>query len=153
MDQLLQNWYLKKTLHHGNISVQKLPKICTKHKVKMVESCGRNQKHKNWFSIYLHKIMLCVQGRRRFLKSGTAIERHRRSARAKGPSRGRAREGDYPPSGKGGSGDLPREIFLIKDVCRSDSNTFCDHVCLWNLAYCTGISCSCIQMCFAGWHH
>ena len=33
------------------------------------------------------------QGRRRFLKSGTAIERHRRSARAEGSSGGRAREG------------------------------------------------------------
>ena len=52
-----------------------------------------------------------MQGRRRFLKSGTAIERHRRSARAEGTSRGRAREGDFPPSRKGGSGDLPREIF------------------------------------------
>ena len=52
-----------------------------------------------------------MQGRRRFLKSGTAIKRRRRSARAKGPSRERAREGDYPPSRKGGSGDLSREIF------------------------------------------
>ena len=51
------------------------------------------------------------QGRRRFLKSGTAIERRRRSAKAKGPSRGRAREGNYPPCRKRGSGDLPREIF------------------------------------------
>ena len=34
--------------------------------------------------------MITYQGRRRFLKSGTAIERHRRSARAEGPSRGRA---------------------------------------------------------------
>ena len=33
------------------------------------------------------------QGRRRFLKSGTAIERHRRSSRAEGPSGGRARGG------------------------------------------------------------
>ena len=54
---------------------------------------------------------MCFQGRRRVLKSGTAIERHRRSARAEGTSRGRAREGDFSPSRKGGSGDLPREIF------------------------------------------
>ena len=31
----------------------------------------------------------------RFLKSGTAIERHRRSARAEGSSGGRAREGGH----------------------------------------------------------
>ena len=37
-----------------------------------------------------------TQGRRRFLKSGTAIECHRRSARAEGASRGRAREGGFP---------------------------------------------------------
>ena len=41
--------------------------------------------------------------RRRFLKSGTAIERHRRSARAE--------RGGHTPSRKGGSGGLPREIF------------------------------------------
>ena len=51
------------------------------------------------------------QGCRRFLKSGTAIERHGRSARADSPSRGRAREGDLPPSRKAGSGLLPRENF------------------------------------------
>ena len=56
-----------------------------------------------------------MQGRRRFSKSGTAIEPLRRSARAEGPSRGRAREGEFPPSRKGGSGDLPREkIFKFK---------------------------------------
>ena len=53
------------------------------------------------------------QGRRRFLKSGSTIERHRRSTRAEGPSRARAREGELPPSRKGGSGDLPRENFKI----------------------------------------
>ena len=52
-----------------------------------------------------------MQGRRRVLKSGRAIERHRRSARAEGTSRGRAREGDFAPSRKGCSGDLPRENF------------------------------------------
>ena len=52
-----------------------------------------------------------MQGRRRVLKGGTAIQRHRRSARAEGSSRGRAREGDVSPSRKGGSGDLPRENF------------------------------------------
>ena len=35
------------------------------------------------------------QGRRRFLKSGTAIGRHWRSARAE---EARAREGEFPPS-------------------------------------------------------
>ena len=47
------------------------------------------------------------QGRRRCLKSGTAIERYRHSARAKGSSRGKARA----PSRKGGSGDLPLDFF------------------------------------------
>ena len=52
------------------------------------------------------------QGRRRVLKSGTAIGRHRRSARAEGRSRRRARERDFSPSRKGCSGDLPpQEIF------------------------------------------
>ena len=54
-----------------------------------------------------------------FLKSGSAIERHRRSARAEGSSGGRAREGGHTPSRKGGhtpshkggSGDLPRVNF------------------------------------------
>ena len=54
------------------------------------------------------------QGRRRVLKSGTAIERHRRSARAEGTSRGRSRERDFFPSRKGGSGDLPEKIFKFK---------------------------------------
>ena len=40
------------------------------------------------------------QGRRRVLKSGTAIERHRRSARAEGSSGGRAREGESPLLGR-----------------------------------------------------
>ena len=50
---------------------------------------------------------MCLQGqgRRRFLIIGTAIERHRRSARAEGSS------GGEHESGKGGPGDLPREIF------------------------------------------
>ena len=52
--------------------------------------------------------ILLMQSRRRVLKSGTAIERQRRSARAEGSSRGRAREGDFSPSRKG---DLPRENF------------------------------------------
>ena len=44
---------------------------------------------------------LTSQGRRRFVESGTAIGRRRRSVRTEGPSR--AREGDIPPSRKGGS--------------------------------------------------
>ena len=50
------------------------------------------------FCRFVTDILTMCQGRRRFLKSGTAIERHMRSARAEGPSRGRAREGDFPPS-------------------------------------------------------
>ena len=49
-----------------------------------------------------------IQGRRRVLKSGTAIERLRRSARAEGSSRGRAREEVIPPLVRG---DLSRENF------------------------------------------
>ena len=55
-----------------------------------------------------------IQGRRRVLKSGTAIERHRRSARAEGSSGrgGGSTRGGYTPSRKGASGDLPRVFFL-----------------------------------------
>ena len=52
-----------------------------------------------------------VQGRRRFLKSGTANERHRRSARAEGSSWGRAREGIIPPLVRGFGGISPEKIF------------------------------------------
>ena len=51
------------------------------------------------------------QGRRRLLKSGTAIERHRRSARAEGSSGGRAREGVTPPLGRGVWGISPENFF------------------------------------------
>ena len=63
------------------------------------------------FTVKVAQSYLTYQGRRRFLKSGTAIERHRRSARVEGTSRGIAREGDFSPFRKGGSGDLPRENF------------------------------------------
>ena len=55
---------------------------------------------------------LPFQGRRRFLKSGTAIERHRRSARAEGSSGGRAREGggSYPPLIRGVTPPLIRGV-------------------------------------------
>ena len=49
------------------------------------------------------------QGRRRFLKSGTAIECHRHSA-----SRVRAREGNPPPLAKGVRGVSPEKIFKFK---------------------------------------
>ena len=64
-----------------------------------------------------------VQGRRRVLKSGTAIERHRCSPSAEGTSGGEHERGSkgLTPSPKGGLGDLPRENFQIQDVCRSDS--------------------------------
>ena len=55
--------------------------------------------------------VLKTQGRRRFLKSGTAIERHRRSARAEGSSGGEHERGHTPSRKGGGSGDVPREIF------------------------------------------
>ena len=55
-------------------------------------------------------VFVINQGRRRFLKSGTAIERLRRSARAEGSSQGRAREGVIPLFVRGVR-DLPREIF------------------------------------------
>ena len=51
------------------------------------------------------------QGRRRLLKSGTAIERHGRSARAEGSSGGRAQEGVTPPLGWGVWGISPEKIF------------------------------------------
>ena len=47
------------------------------------------------------------QGRRRLLKSGTALERR------------------FPSVDGSGKGvDLPQEKFLIQDVCRSDTNAF-----------------------------
>ena len=48
------------------------------------------------------------------MKSGTAIERRRRSARAEGSSGGRAREGVIPPlvRGGGGVGGSPPRIFF-----------------------------------------
>ena len=52
-----------------------------------------------------------AQGRRRFLKSGTAIERHRRSARAEGSSGVRAREWVIPPLVRGVRGISPEKIF------------------------------------------
>ena len=55
-----------------------------------------------------------LQGRRRVLKSGAAIERHRRSARAEGTSRGRAREGDELPSRKGFGGSPPRKFLNLR---------------------------------------
>ena len=48
-----------------------------------------------------------VQGRRRVFKSGPAEE----DIECRRHERGRAREGDYSPSRKGGLGGLPRENF------------------------------------------
>ena len=60
-------------------------------------------------------LMAISQGRRRFLESGTASERHRRSARAEGPSRGRAREGEFPPPlVRGVRGISPENFFKFK---------------------------------------
>ena len=52
-----------------------------------------------------------LQGRRCFLKSGTAIERHRRSASSEGSSGGRAREGVIPPLVRGVRGISPEKFF------------------------------------------
>ena len=60
-----------------------------------------------------HKVITKDQGRRRFLKSGTAIERHRRSARAEGSSREKAREGVIPPLVRGFGGSLPRNFLNL----------------------------------------
>ena len=51
------------------------------------------------------------QGRRRFLKTGTAIERHRRSAKAEGSSRGESTRGGHTPCRKGGWGVSPEKNF------------------------------------------
>ena len=88
------------------------------------------------------------QGRRRFLKSGTAIERHRRSARAEGSSRGRAREGVIPPLVRGVRGISPEKFFEFNMSVEAFLMHF-ETIFAWgNSAYCTGISCRCIQMCF-----
>ena len=61
------------------------------------------------------KLSFTLQGRRRFLESGTAIERRRRSPSVEGTSGGRAREGVSPPLVRG-FGDLTHdENFVIKD--------------------------------------
>ena len=54
------------------------------------------------------------QGRRRFLKSGTAIERHRRFARAEGTRRGSTRWGMNPPLVRGVRGISPEKFFKFK---------------------------------------
>ena len=55
-----------------------------------------------------------IQGRRRFLKSGTAIERHRHFARAEGTRRGGMRWGMNPPLVRGVRGISPEKIFKFK---------------------------------------
>ena len=52
-----------------------------------------------------------MQGRRRFLKIGTAIERHRRSARAEGSSGEREREGVIPSLVRAVRGISPEKNF------------------------------------------
>ena len=63
---------------------------------------------------YFEKQRTCPQGRRRVLKSGTAIERHKRSARAESASRGESTRGGFPPLVRGVRGISPREIFKSK---------------------------------------
>ena len=55
---------------------------------------------------------ITFQGRRRFLKSGTAIERHRRSVRAEGTSE----EGEHeiPPLLRGFGGSPPRKFLNLR---------------------------------------
>ena len=48
------------------------------------------------------KMKTITQGRHHFLKSGTAIERHRHSARAEGSRGGESTRGGHTPSLKGG---------------------------------------------------
>ena len=47
-------------------------------------------------------------------------------------------ERGHSPSRKGGSGDLPREIFIFPDVCRDDFNALWDNVCPCSAAYFIG---------------
>ena len=59
--------------------------------------------------------LLSLQGRRRFLKSGTAIERHRRFARAESTRRGEGtRWGMNTPFVRGVGGISPEKIFKFK---------------------------------------
>ena len=58
--------------------------------------------------------LVLSQGHRRFSNSGTAIECHRHSARAKGLSRRCAREGEFPPSRKEARGISPEKFFRFK---------------------------------------
>ena len=62
--------------------------------------------------VYL-SVSLSVQGRRRLLESGTAIERRRRSPSAEDTSGGRARGGHVPLS-LGGLGISPMKILQLK---------------------------------------
>ena len=57
-----------------------------------------------------------IQGRRRLLESGTAIEHRWCSPSADGSRGGEDLRGlTPPPSRKGGLGDLPLEKFVIQD--------------------------------------
>ena len=62
-----------------------------------------------------------MQGRRRLLKSGPAMKGQRRS-RVPQARVGGEHERGHSPSRKGGSGDLPRENFILTDVRRNDFN-------------------------------
>ena len=53
------------------------------------------------------------QGRRRFLKTGKAIERHRRSARAEGSSGVEGTRGGHTPCRKGVRGSSPRKFLNL----------------------------------------
>ena len=61
-----------------------------------------------------NKYLCLKQGRRRVLKSGTAIEWHRRSARAEGPSGVGEHEGVIPPLVRRVQGISPEKFFEFK---------------------------------------
>ena len=73
--------------------------------LRLSDKCAKNSMNGRHF--------IPLQGRRRILKSGTAIERHKSSARAEGSSGGRAREGFIPPLVRGVGGNSPENFFLI----------------------------------------
>ena len=66
-----------------------------------------------------------LQGRRRVFKSGPTEE----AIECRRQERGRAREGDYSPTRKGGLGGLPRENFWILSASMCVFNGV---LCVWD---------------------
>ena len=68
------------------------------------------------FCVYFFGLFGDIQGRRRLLESGIAIEHRWCSPSADGTRGERGREGGLtPPFPKGGLEDLPQENFVIQD--------------------------------------